>query len=1240
MSTCPQCNAQHPFGACPLLESTAFDNREDPLLGEVFADIYRVEWRLSIGGMSRVYRGTHLPSGLPIAVKVLFPSETLVYRTLVSSFEREVDATRRLRHPHVVEVYDAGVTTRDERYLIMELLSGEDLADRLDKGTLGIEEAIELADQVLVALGYAHAQGVIHRDLKPGNIWLSGPASLGRMHAKLVDFGVARIVDAKDFSRMLVGTPAYMAPEQIHGKSDGRADLYALAMTLYEALCDQRPYFSYNLDTLFAQALEVIPPPPSTYRPDIPPPLDSWILKALEKDPDNRFANAEEMRASLLAYKEARALSSRHVSIRTRRSTIAPQHDKPESRWTSFVVAQGPAEDQRRLLQVLTDAKATIEQQDDVLIASFGRTVLFGDEARRAVSAALLGRSMHLATAVFTGRCPSNSLAELFAHMRSEFFSPGDVRLDRETYQLVRGLFELRPIESGVYSSIGEKSFGAGVRGILGTEPPLIGRESEFSQLTQAADRFLSSESNDSLLLLGDAGLGKSRLKIELRRSLSRQQRSFEYIEGRGDPSLKDRPYALITQALRLGSLSNPNNEKISAAILSYLEEVAQNSPLLLVLEDLQWSDDASLALLPQIAACQQIWLIGLARPETLPRLENIFRKRLELWPFSLQDSLAFTKALIGDHRDLAEYLFDSAQGNPLLIEETLQSLRDANVLVHDGDQWNISGPLQAPTSVGAEWFLQAYLDALPLQEKELLKKASPSGPRFYGKALEILGADPLALPALVRKGLIVERVPSEMSGTREFLFRHPLLREAAQRLLLPAEKVSVHRELARWLSGREAPEAVIVAKHLAAAEEEEAAATWYRRAVEEALSKRQTAAALQLLSQAISMAQKTPSFLFTLLLLREDIFSRTGQRDASVADLEALSRLAYDEDSHAQVLFRRGRACWAQGEYTEARTLLQEGVAQARLAQHDLRVCEHLLLLAEIEAAEGHSSLALTLTAEARALAEAKSQPLLVASALQISAQLYQRIGDLYRSKLFWEQALAAARRIHERSLEAKILSGLGGLLVTLGRAASAEENLQSSMALVVRLGLQETLAENKYFLAQIALQKSLNDDAKQLLEDARRISDTIQHRALSAACRISLAFLSLQNSLFEEAVDNAAEALELAPDPWPWAIARAVLSLSHLRRGNLTAANAHTTAATVEFLSAIQEASPGALDLPEEGLWALCETLQRASRTIEAAQCKEMAQTFFADRASRISDDATRYAFVNHPGHRKLFL
>jgi tetratricopeptide (TPR) repeat protein len=1199
-----------------------------------------VEWRLSIGGMSRVYRGTHLPSGLPIAVKVLFPSEAPIYQALISSFEREVAATRRLKHPHVVEVYDAGVTPRDERYLIMELLNGEDVADRLDRGILKIDEALELADQVLVALGYAHAQGVIHRDLKPGNIWLSGPISLGRIHAKLVDFGVARIVDSKDFSRMLVGTPAYMAPEQIHGKADGRADLYALAMTLYEALCGQRPYFHNSVDALLIQAMEAIPPPPTTFRPDIPPPIEAWLLKALEKDPDKRFASAEVMRAELAAYKEARSLSSRYGTTRTRKTSALLTAKTPENRWTSFIWAQGPEADRQRLLRLFQEAKATIEQNDSVLIASFGRVTSFGDEARRAVSAALLGRSMHLAVAVFTLHLPSPSLAELEAAAQPELFFEGELRINRETYQLVRGLFDLRSVDGGVYAILGEKPFGAGLRGLLGTEPPLVGRDREKRLLLQIAERFLSEEANEPTLLLGDAGLGKSRLKVELRRALSRQQRPFEYIEGRGDPALQNRPYALFIQALRLGSLDVSDLDGAASAIIESLQELSQGGPVLFVLEDLQWADDASIALLPRLASLEKVWLIGLARPEAAPKIESTFRKRIECWPFSLQDVTAFTKEMVGDNKDLAETLFEISQGNPFLVEETLQGFRDAGLLLHDGDKWIVSGPLRAPTSVGAQWFLQSYLDALSFTEKDLLKRASLFGPRFYAEALESFGTDTKTIPGLVRKGLIFERIPSDVSGAREFLFRHPLLREAAHRLLLPNDEASLHREIARWLSGRELPESLNIAKHLVAAKEPEASAAWYKRAAEEALSRRQNPQAIEFISKAIDLAGESSSLLFSLLLFREELLSNTGQREAALADLKRLTELAQDDESKAQVLFRRGRVLWAQGETVHAKNLLQEGVSLTKKLQSDARTCAYLLLLAEIEASEGFFAPALSLATEARTLAEAKNLPVLVAASLFTSAQLQQRLGDLYRAKLLFEQSLVAARRLHDKSLETRSLSALGAVLLLLGRTASAEEHLQQSASLATRIAQKESLAESRYFLAQIALQKEKPEVAQKLLEEVRLIADTVQHRDLSASCRVLLSFTLLHRGLYEEAVDNAAEALELAPDPWAWALSRAALSLAHLERKNLTAANAHATAALVELQSAIDDASPSPFDFPEDAFWALCDVLQRTKRVSDEARCKEAAQKFFLERAERISDEATRYAFSHRPGHRKLFI
>lgn len=261
-----------------------------PVIGSLLQDRYRLDAELGRGGMGTVYRGYDTVLARSVAVKILTGSHFGPEgRARLLS---EARAVARLNHPNIVSVYDAGnaeAMTPDGSllpFIVMELLEGESLYERKPDS---LDEIIAIACQICAALEHAHAQGIIHRDLKPENVLVTPDGT-----AKLMDFGLAR----SEASRItgegtIIGTAYYLAPEQALGKEiDGRADLYALGVMLYELTTGQLPFTGDDLFTIVSQHLHAAVVPPSTHRPDLPPALEAVILKLLAKEPAERFASA------------------------------------------------------------------------------------------------------------------------------------------------------------------------------------------------------------------------------------------------------------------------------------------------------------------------------------------------------------------------------------------------------------------------------------------------------------------------------------------------------------------------------------------------------------------------------------------------------------------------------------------------------------------------------------------------------------------------------------------------------------------------------------------------------------------------------------------------------------------------------------------------------------------------------------------------------------------------------------
>ncbi len=307
---CPMCKSM--FGSnlavCPEDGTLLMPVKVDALIGTLFADKYRITEEIGRGGMSIVYKGVHELMRRQVAIKIM-QHELSNDPVSVRRFQQESEAASRLKHQHVITVYDFGVTQNCQPYLILEMVSGIDFAEVLKKsGPLPPERAIKIFRQICDALSHAHNEKVVHRDLKPSNIMLLDSESEPDF-VKVLDFGIAKLLTTTEeetgnltTSGEVFGSPLYMSPEQCQGTpSDQRTDVYAVGIMLYEALCGKPPLRGLTyLDTLQMQ-VSTPPRPFSTVNPKIkvPAELEAIVFKAIEKKPEKRYQSMKEMSAAL-----------------------------------------------------------------------------------------------------------------------------------------------------------------------------------------------------------------------------------------------------------------------------------------------------------------------------------------------------------------------------------------------------------------------------------------------------------------------------------------------------------------------------------------------------------------------------------------------------------------------------------------------------------------------------------------------------------------------------------------------------------------------------------------------------------------------------------------------------------------------------------------------------------------------------------------------------------------------------
>jgi len=375
-----------------------------PLVGRILQDTYRIEKLIGEGGMSAVYEASHTRLERRFAVKLLLP-DVARHEEALARFRREAQVTSALGHPHIVEVFDFNHTSPEGApYIVMELLIGEDLGARIQRQRqLGLHEAASILRQAASGLEAAHQKGVIHRDLKPQNIFLCRQGGRDNF-VKVVDFGISKVLDSTlTRAQALMGTPSYMAPEQAEERAadvDQRTDVYAMGVILFEMLAGRPPFCNGNLVALLDEIIQAPPPPLRGLRPDLPRGVERVVNRALSKRPEDRQGSMAELSE---VFREAAGVSTPPVEMLTVDRAVA---------WTQVQWA-GPVRP--------------------------GATAPPADE-RAGVSAATLPplRTLERASTELAGGDPSGDEAQMWTEVEDRVPAPGDAQ----------GLFDEAPTQA------------------------------------------------------------------------------------------------------------------------------------------------------------------------------------------------------------------------------------------------------------------------------------------------------------------------------------------------------------------------------------------------------------------------------------------------------------------------------------------------------------------------------------------------------------------------------------------------------------------------------------------------------------------------------------------------------------------------------------------------------------------------------------------------------------------------
>jgi eukaryotic-like serine/threonine-protein kinase len=531
--------------------------------GVVLAERFEIETLVGQGGMSLVYRALDRTTNQLVALKLVLAESHEADR--LERFARECRMLADLDHPNVVRYVAHGETAEGQAYLAMEWLEGVDLSSMLIEGTMTLDDCLIVLRGAAAAVAVVHAKGIVHRDIKPSNLFLRGGSASDIV---LLDLGVARRYDvsaALTSATALLGTPFYMAPEQVSSARDVRAtaDVFALGCVFYECLTGRPPFDAPQLLGVLARILHDHPPEVRSLRPEVPASWQALLDRMLAKSPDSRPADGT------LLLRELDALPHAEASSKPPPPLDASEFDRrsADQVLVSVVLVNGfrlrvtgAADPLDALASTLQRFGCPIELlADGSLLATVLPRPSATDQVRIAAHCALYLRDQlpGAAIAIATGRAPlgpSQQVGDAVdrAALLLVARAAGDatIRLDEVSSRLLEPLF-VTSRRGDEIALVAARAALDETRPLLGKPTPCVGRESELLQLENLVASMVEDNTPRTAVVVAPPGLGKSRLRHELLRRVGERYPESVRFVGYGDPLSAGSPYVLIGDALR-----------------------------------------------------------------------------------------------------------------------------------------------------------------------------------------------------------------------------------------------------------------------------------------------------------------------------------------------------------------------------------------------------------------------------------------------------------------------------------------------------------------------------------------------------------------------------------------------------------------------------------------------------------------------------------------------------------------
>jgi tetratricopeptide (TPR) repeat protein len=806
------------------------------------------------GGMGTVWKARDLRTGQAVALKLLHDASQ------ADRFAREGALLSGVQHPGIVGYVAHGTTAAGVPYLAMEWLEGETAADRLARQTLTLEESLTLVGAAARATAAAHERGLVHRDLKPSNLFLRDR----RLDdVVLLDLGLAReTAGSSELTRSgsVLGTPSYMAPEQAQSAASGpAADVYSLGCVLFECLTGGPPFPGAHVFSVLAKVLFQEAPRLRDVRPELPATLDALVARTLLKDPAQRWPDGAAWLRALESLEQGPA------TVPEARPSMVD-----EQQLVSVILAPASSAESGALAETVAVHGGEVKS-----LADGARVFVLGQRGGSAtdlaVRAARCALRLRGTLVVATGRGLSSQRAYIgevidragLLLRAAEQHPVSEIWLDETTAGLLDARFATRRVNDLVVLESEDPSLDPGRR-LLGRPTTCVGREHELGMLELALRACVQEQSPRAVLVVGPPGIGKTRLRHEL----ERQEGPVLRLLGLGDPirttgargllggalgrlggvraeasddenraalaerlgrhlgpAARERVVAFLTELVGVPAPETPElraahqnpvimADQVREAWLCFLRAEAAVQPVVLVLDDLQWSDAQTIALVG--AALRDLTrsallVLALARPEVLELFPDLWAPRLAVLPLHPLGAGAMTRLARqvlenAVSEDSVARMVERAGGNALYMEELIRAAESRREAV--------------PETVLA--MLQARIGLLPPGPRRLLRAASVFGETFPVAGVEaLLPAEALELGTLARNEILEQPADERASG--RWRFRHALMRDAAYGLLTPDDRRASHALAARYLAAAGEDPAVIGAHHQSAGESAEA---------------------------------------------------------------------------------------------------------------------------------------------------------------------------------------------------------------------------------------------------------------------------------------------------------------------------------------------------------------------------------------------------------------------------------